>query len=417
MEKLEMPLPKIVSRHKVAEIYDVSWDTVNSWIEKEKAGTLGYKFDLTQEGKLINSQINHEILQTLALETKNALNKPLEVYSDPRLFEMMTAEQVVTLIKALQENYRILMKYSYLLKGALDWEKYVQNQVETDPNNIIQEDIGLILENIDKILYRFKTDISKGLSVNILDLGVGDGRPAIALIRELQKAGCMGEYNGVDISPKMLEIANNHITNSIQGIIPNLEVFDFENCSLSEIYAKIHLGSLNPLLVLFANGSISNSYRPLRILDNIRDGMRQKDAMILTDGIWNEMMEITFKNWGSQEIKNRLLRLPKYLGLTEADFTIEPSFDPKTKRKYIDIILKKKTKFNIVNSELNYSFTLAKNSKINIFTHLAGATYMDMIQLIDQADFGVRETSQTCNGAVFVLVKPKMKNCQNRDQL
>jgi transposase len=58
MEKLEMPLPKIVSRHKVAEIYDVSWDTVNSWIEKEKAGTLGYKFDLTQEGKLINSQIN-----------------------------------------------------------------------------------------------------------------------------------------------------------------------------------------------------------------------------------------------------------------------------------------------------------------------------------------------------------------------
>jgi hypothetical protein len=154
---------------------------------------------------------------------------------------------------------------------------------------------------------------------------------------------------------------------------------------------------------------MSNTYRPQRILENIRDGMHKNDVVLITDGVCTKDTKITFDYFNSKSNRKSLLRIPDFLGLIEGiHYTIKNSYNPVKKRKYVDLILSHN--IDIYIDKLRYTLKLYKGDRINVFTHLSGITYTELNDLITKAGFDYRLQQKENTGTVIYILKAEFSD-------
>ena len=351
-------------------------------------------------GNLIFSdESRSKILEYVELK-KNKETKVVQV--DKQIYSMLSLVQLRNLANTIDEQLIIPLKYTYQGKGSNDWENYnskAGKNKDIGTQNKVKEDTNTINRYLFSILESFR-GYDK---INILDIGAGDGTPVIPIIRGLQERNKMGEYYGVDISDSLREIARQNIFNSTEVTPTQMTRIDLESESLAKLYSTIQNNSVNPCLVVYLAGPTFNSQYPSKILENIRDGLGRNDIVLMTDRVYYEGMEDNFEIWDYPEIKKRILRIPKYLGIEPEDYEVIKSYDDNTKRRNIYLELNKS--IQVIIPKLNdHSITLAKSSKLNVWTHKTGIDICEMFYTVNNARFKVKLMSEVATtGVLFVL--------------
>ncbi|RMD45343.1 methyltransferase domain-containing protein [Candidatus Pacearchaeota archaeon] len=193
-------------------------------------------------------------------------------------------------------------------------------------------------ELIEKNIRELKRMIGDS-SVNIVDLGCGDGTKAAKII-QLLKDYCKIRYCPVDISGYMVEKAMENISKmGIAEIIDfQYNISDFEN--LENITPLLRKGARKNIILLL--GNTLGNFEINELLYEIRTAMEPQDIFVVDTAIDDMRQEERAKSYQqNKQLYKWLLHIPESLGLEEKDVEMEVRF----KNSRIEIF------FNLKNSK------------------------------------------------------------------
>ncbi len=186
---------------------------------------------------------------------------------------MFTKRQEAELITSIQGRGEIPLKFVYLGEGAKKWQAIAQKRSGGGINSV---EAGLLNKRAKDFLSVFK----ESKKINIIDIGCGDGTPALPLLEELEEQGIDFRYVPLDISQEMLDIAEDTILKKYKNCEVKKVLLDFELGNFSDVTYDLKLdGSSN--LLLFLGSTIGNFSDRNRVLTNIRDSMSSDDFLMV----------------------------------------------------------------------------------------------------------------------------------------
>ncbi len=203
-----------------------------------------------------------------------------------------------------------------------------QAQAYLDFQNITQykSELGNKEMNLMDKNIKFISDMFKGDSINIVDLGCGDGKKVVNLLQSLSKVTKI-RYYPIDISGYMVEKAINRIKSLGFGEVVQFQwnISDFDN--LENITSMLSDGKYKRNLFLLLGNTLGN-FEMHEILHKIRNSMGNNDLLIIGNGVDNSKVEeniVAFcKN--SKEHAHFEKLLPMQLGFKEEDLEYKPRF-------------------------------------------------------------------------------------------
>ena len=114
---------------------------------------------------------------------------------------MLTKRQEAELVTAIQGRGEIPLKFTYLGKGAQNWDAIARQRTEGSGINSVE---GMLLK---KRLNDFISTVDKKQNINIIDIGCGNGVPILPILDKLKEEGISFTYVPMDISQEMLALA------------------------------------------------------------------------------------------------------------------------------------------------------------------------------------------------------------------
>jgi len=156
--------------------------------------------------------------------------------------------------------------------------------------------------------------VKEGESINVIDLGCGDGKKAAKILKGLDK-WVRVRYCPIDISAYMVREAITTISKTdVEEIVEfQWNISDFEN--LSNITPLLRAGKFNRNVILFLGYTLGN-FEAHEILHEIRASMKGEDILVVIDGVGNTKWERR-----AEECKNDLntdnffRKIPLMLGI------------------------------------------------------------------------------------------------------
>jgi len=119
-------------------------------------------------------------------------------------------------------------------------------------------------------------------SINVLDVGSGNGVKAITVLQILKQKFRICNYLALDYSKELLKIAQSNLA----AALPNLPIIakqhDFEARDFGEIVQCLRLASDYPALFLLLGQTLGNLPNPRQSLSNIRVSMGGHDKLLLS---------------------------------------------------------------------------------------------------------------------------------------
>lgn len=206
----------------------------------------------------------------------------------------------------------------------------------------------LIKDNIKEI----KFEIGPG-SINLVDLGCGDGHKAVQIIKEISNQNRI-KYCPIDISSYMVRKAVGNISKlkEVDGIIESRwNISDFEN--LENVTSLLEDKEFSKSLFIILGYTLGN-FEINDLLYQIRVSMKPGDVLLLVTGIANE-------HWGewtkSAENNTKLNNFFKHtlllLGLSEKDLQFGARLQNNRVEYYYTILEDKKINFQ--GREVNFN--------------------------------------------------------------
>lgn len=201
-------------------------------------------------------------------------------------------------------------------QAYLDLEKSTEYNKAVNKNqgeNLLISNIKLILKEIEK------------KSINVVDLGCGDGKKAFMLIKALQ-GKVKVRYCPIDISGYMVQKAKETFSKlNIDEIIEfQYNISDFEN--LENITPLLIKGKFNRNLFLLLGNTLGN-FEINDLLYEIRSAMKDSDLLIIDTAVADdkiqEKTELQAKN---KMVREFLKYIPLQLGLIEEDVEYSARF-------------------------------------------------------------------------------------------
>lgn len=194
----------------------------------------------------------------------------------------LTKKQEYELLASISARGEIPDKFSYLNGGAKLWdETYNLRAKEGGMANI---EFELLTHHI----YSFVNVFQNPRGVNLIDLGCGNGKPAIPIIEDFQKQGTKVTYVAVDISSTMIELAIENVSKQFKNIAVEKLVIDFEKESLTDELLKIKQTNNFPSFLINLGNTLGNYTNTSTVLTNFLESMTLDDYLLIGNGLAND---------------------------------------------------------------------------------------------------------------------------------
>jgi uncharacterized SAM-dependent methyltransferase len=183
------------------------------------------------------------------------------------------------------------------LEGSEEYQKQV-----------IQKEIDLLKDNMAVISKEIEDE-----SVNIVDLGCGDGKKALLFINKL-KGKSRIRYCPIDISDYMVEKALSNIRDTdVEEVVKfQWNISDFEN--IENVSNLLRFGDFKKNFFLLLGNTLGN-FEINELLYEIRSSMKGGDYLLIGNGLDNMDEEEIMKSYDNDHLNNLLFRTVKQLGL------------------------------------------------------------------------------------------------------
>jgi SAM-dependent methyltransferase len=280
---------------QVAKEFKVSNTTVTNWIEAAEKGLVDIKLATIGTRKvIIDSLENRELLQVLKNKGKKHVGKTSRVVTkvDPRFYEIFDWKQIAEIYTAITSKHEIPYKYTYFDIGADLWDqnyKFILNSTVITPNNDANEESNLTVQNLQKIISQF----SKYKKINVIDVGCGNGLPAVPIIEELLNSKIEISYTAVDISQRMLDIDKDHILKIFPDLDYDQKIIDLEKENLAELLLDKKEDDFTANFVMFVGGTLGNYKKDGDIFKKLRESMTKNDFLMIGNALADEDSKIS----------------------------------------------------------------------------------------------------------------------------
>lgn len=355
---------------KIAKELGVNKTTIANYIKDAEAGKNTLQtVRLDGKVKLIDSPHNHIELRKLVNEGRKyrpgTTQKVVNIEKD--FYDLFDRESRFEIIRDLEIEKQIDLKYYYYKEGAQFWTKAIEDKAST-----ITLDIEELLERSNpEINTYFQQD-----NFNLIDIGCGNGHPADLIIKRQQ----ISNYIACDISPNLLDIANEFISSKFPKQKVILREFDFQKLAISSEFAE--LKDELPNLFIFIGNTIVNyaQHERIDILNSISRSMDIDDLFLISYSLDTE------KNRGNVlYVKNMLkLWMPEMLGFDVEMLKSEYIYNDKLNRKEQNLIIDKPYILNFDLNGKNKSIYINQGDKINLWQHYL-FTMQDILDELDSA--------------------------------
>lgn len=319
---------KYFKNTELAKLYNVSEKSVRNWIQAALDGKLDLQlYEENSKAYIANISRNTAVIEELAQKGKKYKNSRgyKTLAPSDKFYKLYSPKQIVDIISNLDIHKEIPVQYSYFNSGAKRWDKYTQNLFVQDTPNSLTNTIQLLELSSDYI----DTLIDGYDSVNVVDIGVGNGLPIRGVLEHLIDKGVLKRYIGIDISQELLNIAEKNINKwfgdkiSVEGHVRDINYDRFDDLLIPESHGSNAESTIN--LVFFLGGTVSNLREPDRALSTIHDSMSKKDLLFFSKKLdtakSRRYFEMTVQ--GNQEVDLVL----KLLNIDESLYTLEQFFD------------------------------------------------------------------------------------------
>ena len=350
----------------VAREFGVTEATVHNWIKAAEAGNNNLQLKKLKGKKvIIDNQHNHAEMYRLKEKGRkhtSNLNEMVVYADEAKLLDMFGESTLRFLINYLQLNGRIPIKYDYFNGGAEVWDRYYKL---TDSGKADED----TFEKVYNTVFSFVEDFD---TINIIDIGAGNGLPARKFVKKIKQTGKLGKYCLTDISQDMLDIAYKNLESDFEDELMT-HVIDFEIHSFQELLFHLkNTASTNKVtnLMLFSGGTIGNYpslLNQVRILSNIRDGMSSQDFLYVTNAFDREDLRTVFPLEKVNPEDTNEITVAYTLGLNEYMFKREFKYNPETEARELNLVLRYATK--VIFEKLNIELHFNAGDVINVWNH------------------------------------------------
>lgn len=181
-------------------------------------------------------------------------------------------------------------------QAFLDLEQSKDYQKE-----VIQKEIDLIKKNINEI-----TSEIKNKSINLIDLGCGDGKKAVIFLNYLGDTATI-RYCPIDISSYMVEKAIENVSKTNINEIIKLQwnISDFEN--LENVTPLLRSGFYKDNLILLLGNTLGN-FEIHELLFEIRSSMKDGDLLLIGNGLDTRNFEEIIDHEDKHSVIHRFFR-------------------------------------------------------------------------------------------------------------
>jgi uncharacterized SAM-dependent methyltransferase len=388
---------------ELANRYSVSESTVRNWVK------------MTNEGKLELTLVHHEghsyvakstsnipIIKRLVGENRKYRNtrSTKTITPRPEFYKIFTETQIYDIIRSLELHHEIPRQYNYFSKGADMWDEYTQQLLKQSQPNLLTGTIKILGENQEYLDRR----LAKYRHVNVVDIGVGNVLPAKGLLTHLHRQGTLIGYNAVDVSPRMLEIAERNIKEWFGDKIPFTGYQrDIQFERFAEIVANSYLrgkteDSINLFLLLGATPC--NFKEPDDAFRVIRESMNPNDLILYTDKLEKRDMKPEWFNFDYEAEQKELVLTPRHrlvfelLNIHDSFYDVEVSLDQKEQYRYVRARLKVALSLKLSHNGIGRLLEFEKGDTIQLWRSWQ-VTAKDIVDQFDRTGFYVLHSSQT----------------------
>lgn len=193
----------------------------------------------------------------------------------------LTERQQYELLAAISARGEIPLKFVYIGEGAKVWDEVYKDSDHS--GGITNSELDLLTSHIRS----FRQALGRVDGVNLIDLGCGNGLPAIDIIKELGK-DLRINYVSVDLSEEMLKLASANLKKALPELpITELQI-DFESESLASQILGIRQATKLPNLMINLGNTLGNYVNVNSVLTNFLQSMTLDDYLIVGNGLVND---------------------------------------------------------------------------------------------------------------------------------
>lgn len=397
---------------ELVERYHVSLKTIHNWIDGAKQGKINLRLHHQNSRTYIADTVeNVTMLEKLAEKGKkyrNTLHHKV-VSPQPEFYKLYSRRQILDIISNVKIRREIPRQYNYKGDGAESWNAWVHRLQDEDTPNILKATIELIHNNLGSI----DLLLQNATRVNIVDLGAGNAFPVKELLTHLRDKDMLHRYIAIDISEKMLQIAERNVrewfgnTVRFEGHIRDITHEHFDDILLKDMIDNQSDSTVN--MALLFGATLVNFRSPADVLKVIYGSLGEKDLLAHT----------TVKTRPDTEIPRRYFELNtrprsstlasthsyilELLNIDESLYEAEMGFDEQKRMRFVRIRLKTALtiKFKFDSSELAVS--LEKGDAI-LLLRVWHQTTLEIISEFEEAGFNLLQSSLSKEGQYLLSI-------------
>ncbi|HEX4774382.1 MAG TPA: L-histidine N(alpha)-methyltransferase [Candidatus Saccharimonadales bacterium] len=221
----------------------------------------------------------------------------------------LTEKQQYELLAAISARGEIPTKFIYLNGGEQLWDKVYAQRSKND--GMADRELDLLLSHMTSFANVFSD--SKG--VNLVDLGCGNGLPAVAIIKQFLDRNFKVNYVAVDISPEMIKLATSKVHQEFHDLDVKSLLVDFEKESLTDELLNIKQQSHFPNLLIDLGNTLGNHSNVASVLTNFLESMALDDYLLIGNGLANDYNPQRILESYEGTVKDLVTHPAKLLGL------------------------------------------------------------------------------------------------------
>lgn len=332
---------------ELVEKYRVSLKTIHNWIDSAKNKKINLEL-YVRNGRtyIADTPENLTVLTELAHQGKKYRNNLHHKTITPidKFYDTYSRQQILDIITNLSVHHESPVQYSYFEEGAIYWDKYTKRMAQDVELNVLKATEELIQMNkttIDHLLAEYDR-------VNVIDIGCGNGLAVRGLLDHLVARDKLNRYIGLDISKKMLRIAESNIQEwfgdkvRFEGHIKDITHERFDDLIVDDMLAKGSEKIVN--IAVFFGCTIMNFRRPYDVLKVIYDSLGQEDLMIYVEKLDSEAAR-RYLNFGDKSgailaVSPRDGMMLELLGIDESLYDVEMGYNDQKRMRYVRIRFK-----------------------------------------------------------------------------
>lgn len=360
----------------LADQYHVSLKTVHNWIVGAKDQKINLQLHEAKSGTYVaNTSENNRVLETLAEKGKKYRNQVHHkiIVPSSEFYKIYNDRQILDIINNLNTYREVPRQYNYLGEGADNWDKWLQKLEKETAPNLLMGTVELLRNNMSSI----DRLIEKDTRVNVIDLGVGNALPAKELLDHLLVKSVLHRYIAIDISERMLSIAEENVKNWFKGkvrfekYVRDFTHQRFDDLLIDDMLDKQAEKTIN-IVLLF--GATPNNFRSFTSSFSVAYGsMSKDDLLIYTAKLDTEASRryFDFSSDPNQSIRPGLSSLApshKYIldlmNVSDDLYTVESGFDEKKFMRYIRIRLRTSITLEFQNGRISRKVNLEKGDTL-----------------------------------------------------